>query len=55
MDIFSTLNELHTLYSSLVADYHAGRLSPEKAAEFESIRERIKMLEERAQTRFSKE
>jgi hypothetical protein len=55
MDVSQTLSELHTLYAELVADYHAGRLSPEKAREFEAIRERIKTLEARDEARFSRE
>jgi hypothetical protein len=48
------MNELSGLVAALAGDYYAGKLSPEEAAEFDAIKERIQQLEEKARARLNR-
>jgi hypothetical protein len=47
----SRMKELSGMASALADAYYAGELSPEEAAEFEAIKERIGTLIEKAKAR----
>jgi hypothetical protein len=50
----SKMKELSTMASALADAYSAGKLSPEEAAEFEAIKERINELLKKAKARLER-
>jgi hypothetical protein len=50
----SRMNELSAMAAALADAYYAGKLSPEEAAEFEAIKERINQLVEKAKARLER-